>query len=836
VIRVAAQTLGARWVSFIGTGAALLLGVAQVAAMGLLVMSVFNTPHRPAERFASAPAVVQPSDPNWNPAHNDPGVLSLASGKGISPQLATKLAATGPTVVDRSFYGQVAGGPANEVGHPWPAAGFGGYRLTAGRPPASDTEIVVPTGEASVGQRVSTLTAAGAVTFTVCGTVSPVSWETAVFVTESEAARLSPRIDDVVALGPLARVRAAVAGAQATVLTGPARHDADPSQVRDTRALDDTVTLVPVMAGVAGVTAAFVVASTFAFAVVQRRRELALLRAVGATPDQVRRMVRGEALMVGSVASVLGVGLGIAGAQWLTDLLVNLGITPAWFRISLSASWTVLAPLAGAFIIGVLVALGGAAAAARRAGTVQPIEALREASADAGAWTPGRRLLGSIGLVGGGAWAAWIAAGDPGTVLSPNTYVMSLTIPVVAAAMLAPLAVGQVARTLMLPFRNAPGPVAVLVRESVLTGRGRAGATAAPILLTIGLAFSLLAATSSLGAARDDAARSQASAPYALVPDGTPGVTSQAVARTAAIPGVRIVAPLPTSIFTPDGPGRRGGLLMSQNNALVVDLAALRQTIKLPGVSGSLTGLNDDSMVVADLWGWPVGSRVPLYLPDGEAVTLRVAATYHVVRGDDVAYLPERFAAAAAYSGNGLAADAYLSFAPGTNLGAALAAVREAAIGTGARLVTRDQLVSEESRYSAHLVNVRQESTALIILLFCFIAILNTLLMATADRRRDLAVLRTVGATPRQVLRFFVCESLLVIAASVVLALAATAVNLAALWIALRRLFGDGQISAPYSLIACVTAVSGLLALIGTIVPVSAALRARTVHLVSAGE
>jgi putative ABC transport system permease protein len=83
------------------------------------------------------------------------------------------------------------------------------------------------------------------------------------------------------------------------------------------------------------------------------------------------------------------------------------------------------------------------------------------------------------------------------------------------------------------------------------------------------------------------------------------------------------------------------------------------------------------------------------------------------------------------------------------------------------------------------------------ILLFCFIAILNTTLMATADRRRDLAALR----------------------------------------IALRRLSGDGFISAPYLLIAG-AAVSGLLALIGTVVPVGAARRGvpGPVHPVSASE
>lgn len=833
MIRVAAQTLRARWASFLGTAAALVFGVAQVAAMGLLLMGVFHLPAQPVQRFAAAPAVVQPDDPAWNAAHHDPGVLSLPAAEGISAPLLRKLSATGPTVVDRSFYAQLRGGPASEVGHPWPAARFGGYRLTAGAPPSSGTQVVVPAGEGTVGETVTVLTASRVARYTVSGTVSPVGWEHALFFTEAEAARLSPRVDDVVALGPLDRIRAAVAGAQATVLTGDERHQADPAQAADARALDDTVTLLPVMAGVAGTVAVFIVASTFAFAVVQRRRELALLRAVGATPGQARRMVQGEALLVGVVASVLGTGLGLLGAQWLTGLLVRMRITPSWFHVGLSMRWTVLAPLAGAFLVGVLVAAGGAVLAAGRASAVQPVEALREAAADAGGWTPGRRLLGVIVTGGGVAWAATIAVGDPATVLSPNTYVLSLTLPVLAAAVIAPLAAGPLAKVLLWPFRNSPGPTAMLVRESVLTARRRAGATAAPALLAIGLAFSLLAATNSLGAARDSQARDQVSAPYALAPDGTPGISPAVAGQVARVPGVRVTALLPTSIFTPDGTDRDGGPRLSQNDALVVSAGSLPQAMRLPGVTGSLAGLNDGSMVTPDTWGWPAGARIPVHTTDGHVVTLRVAATYHAVRGGDLAYLPERFAATAAYAGNGLMKNVYVSFAPGTGRAAALAAVRRATDGAGARLVTRDQLAASESGYSTHLTKVRQESTAVVIMLFCFIAILNTLLMATAERRRDLAVLRTVGATPRQVLRFFVAESLLVTAIGLVLATAATAVNLGALRVALLRLFGSGPISVPYLVIAGVVAVSVVLAMAGTVLPVGAALCARTVHLVN---
>lgn len=121
------------------------------------------------------------------------------------------------------------------------------------------------------------------------------------------------------------------------------------------------------MAGVAGVTAIFVVASTFAFAVVQRRREVALLRTVGATPKQVRKMVRNEALLVGTVASAVGTVLGLFGAQLLADMLKSMDVSPEWFTVEPSLHWTVLAPLAAAFLVGLLVAVGGAASAARRA-------------------------------------------------------------------------------------------------------------------------------------------------------------------------------------------------------------------------------------------------------------------------------------------------------------------------------------------------------------------------------------------------------------------------------------------------------------------------------------
>ncbi|MFF1416191.1 ABC transporter permease [Streptomyces sp. NPDC058280] len=826
---MAFQTLRARWVSFLGTVVALVLGVAQVAAMGVLLMTMLDLPDRPAERFARAPAVVLPSDPTWNPAHHDLGIRSLAEAKGVSPELRQKVEATGGTVVDRSFYAQLEGGSKDQVGHPWPVARFGGYALADGKQPSSDKEIVVPADQARTGDEVTVLTAAGVGRYTVSGTVPPVGWEDAVFFSDTEAARLSPRVEALVALGPAGTVREAV-GKDAEVLTGKDRHKADASEDQDRETLDNTITLVPVMAGVAGTTAIFVVASTFAFAVIQRRREVALLRAVGATPKQARKMVRNEALLVGIFASAVGTVLGLLGAQLLADMLIAMDISPPWFTVEPSLHWTVLAPLAGAFLVGILVALAGAAAAARRAGNIRPIEALREAAVDDTGMTRGRFWLGAAGLVGGVGWTAWIAVGSPASVLSPNTYVLSLMVPVLAAAVLAPLAVGPLAKLLMAPFSRSSGPTAMLVRESVLTSRRRTAATAAPVLLTVGLAFSLLAATDSLGAARDNGLQNQVRSEYALAPDGTPGISPQVIDRVARIDGVQIAAPILTTIYTHDEDR------LEENDGLVVDPAALKRTMDLKVLDGSLDDLDDNSTAVADLWGMDVGSTLKVLMADGQEVDLRIAATYKAMRGEDVAYLPPRFAKTAGYARDGLARRAYISLDPGTDRAAATAAIREAVAGTGANFMTRDQLVASESAYARHLIEVRQRSTAVIILLFCFIAILNTLLMATSDRRRDLAVLRMAGATPRQVVRFFVAESVLVAAIGVVLALVATAVNLAGLWGALLQLFGTTPIVVPYAVVVVVAVVSTLLAVIGTVLPVGAALRARTVQLVGARE
>ncbi|MEV4181850.1 FtsX-like permease family protein, partial [Streptosporangium canum] len=101
------------------------------------------------------------------------------------------------------------------------------------------------------------------------------------------------------------------------------------------------------MAGMGGFVAIFVVAGTFAFAVAQRRRETALLRAIGATPGQVRLLILAESLVIGLLSAVAGCLLGLIMAPAMAAWLTAQGLAPGGFAPSTSPAPLLLAALAG---------------------------------------------------------------------------------------------------------------------------------------------------------------------------------------------------------------------------------------------------------------------------------------------------------------------------------------------------------------------------------------------------------------------------------------------------------------------------------------------------------
>ena len=179
-------------------------------------------------------------------------------------------------------------------------------------------------------------------------------------------------------------------------------------------ALSFVTTFLLVFAGVALTVGAFLIVNTFSILVAQRSRELALLRAIGASRRQVARSVLLEAGVVGLVGSAIGLGLGFVLAVGIKLLFGRIGL-------DLSANELVLQPrtVVVSLGVGLVVTLAAAYLPARRAGRVPPVAAMRDDVALAEGGLRWRIVVGLVLLVAGHR-AGW-PQGSPVSGASPPT-------------------------------------------------------------------------------------------------------------------------------------------------------------------------------------------------------------------------------------------------------------------------------------------------------------------------------------------------------------------------------------------------------------------------------
>ncbi|GGQ07846.1 FtsX family ABC transporter permease [Streptosporangium pseudovulgare] len=759
---------------FAGAFVALFLGVTLVSMTALVFASA--GPRVPA-RYAGtavlvrAPAAVQAdgsflADRPWPPET----VRLLTDRLEAVPGVAA-------AVPDRSFYAQpVTGGrpdPARTEGRPWSSAALAPHRLVSGSPPAGDHEVVVDHALGlAPGSAVTLLTAAGPVPYVVSGTADGPD----LYLGDAAAARLSGGVR-VIGLrtapgADLAAVEAAArtaAGSLGEVLSGDARAALEAKADARTRWIGTQV--LTAVASLSGFAVVFVVASTFAFGVMRRRRDLGLLRAVGATPRQVRRMVHGEALTVGAVAALAGVAAGAALAPVFGGLLVAAGFEPPGFSVRIT-----LWPPAAAFGGGLVVALLGTWSAARRAARVSPLEALREAAADRRPMTRTRSVLGSALTAAGIAVAVAVAGTRPEEIVTLSLLAAMALI--AGIALLAPAVLPPVVRALLWPSSRTRGATWTLVREGSLTAIRRTASTTAPVLITVGFAVLVTGMVQTTAGAFALGRTAVVRAEAVVVPaDGVPGLSDAvvtAVEGTAGRPaggtagggarGAAGGAPLPTTVH-PDGmppqtalgaaaweTGRSGG--------------APRTGTDSPGGADRARGSGDlpegregsggpGTVVVARRVaaerGWRAGDTIRLVFEDGRAESLRVVA----VAGDaPTAFLLPRDVVRA-HDPSALTPEILL---PGPAPGAdRLGPLGAGALGPAAYAASsRDEDDRLVWLFTLVLVGTAVGYTG--------VAVANTLFMAASGRVREFRVLRASGATPRQVLGVVAAESVLVTA------------------------------------------------------------------------
>ncbi|MEU9994280.1 FtsX-like permease family protein [Streptomyces sp. NPDC050848] len=635
--------------------------------------------------------------------------------------------------------------------------------------------------------------------------------------------------------GPAAEVRTLV-GDRAQVLTGDERRRADPEPERDAEALVAVNALLGTAGGVTTFVSVFVVASTFAFAVALRRREFGLLRTAGATPGQVRRMLLAEAAGVGMLASAAGCALGGWAAPWLARVLVDGGLAPEWFAIG-GAAW----PFHVAFWTGVTVALAGAFAASRRAGKVSPAAALREADVDADVLPLGRALLGTGLLVTGAGLLVWTCVTEPSELLKRKTYTTLPMLLITGVALLAPLLVRPVARALRLP-----GATGMLVRENSAAAVRRTAAVAAPVLVTVALAGSLLGSAATVTGTKAAEAREQTRAEWVVT-----GEDLRPVPGTSATGA--------TSVFVRDG----AEALVKYGARAVSDPAAFAELTRLPVVAGDVADLDDGSIVVNEEFERrSVGDVVQVWRADGSGpVGLRVVAVLALGTGDNGPYVTranapgsvvdridargvdaetpavaggtvrsvDREAAGGtvrvvgAETSAGAGAGGTVRGMDGEALAAAGGTVRdmdrEALAAAGGTVRSVDEWAAATHPTSSPETRLGMLLVLGIALVYTVIALANTLLMATSVRGGELAALRLAGATRAQILRVVTGESALAVAIGATLGLAVTAVCLAVQGTALATLSAPVALSLPWPALAATATTCALVAATASALP-----------------
>ncbi|PKT70444.1 ABC transporter permease, partial [Streptomyces populi] len=745
MLSTALRTLRTRWVTFVGSFVALCLGVALIAVMGLVLASSRDAPGRVPERFAAAPVVVKGQDTLEVPTPIGVRSQKLARPRAVPDDTVAKLRGLGTVVEDRSFAVRAEGGPADLVGHPWSTAAFAPYELGTGRAPEAADEVVVSGDWARAGTRVRT----GGGTVRVVGTVAGLGFEDAVFYTDARAAELSPRSLQLVVDADAATVREALRGSEGVqVLTGDARRYADADPDRDGEALTAMNAMFGTAGGVTGFVSVFVVASTFAFAVAQRRREFGLLRTAGATPGQLRRMVLLEALVLGVLASAAGCVLGSHGAPRLVEWAVDEGLAPRWFTVG-DHVW----PYHLAFWTGLSVALCGVLAASWRAGRTGPAEALREASVDTRPMTRGRRLFGTALLIAAVVMPVLDLVTDPGNLLQRKTYVSRPMLLITAVALLAPVLVRPSARLVAWLPARLPGACGMLVRENAATAIRRTAAVAAPVLVTVALAGSLLGADAVLDEARATEVRERTTADFVVTAAGGAGFDGATLRRLRAVSGTEVSASSSSAVYVLED-----GVALVRSDARAVEPGPLAATTRLPLAAGRVNGLDDDSIIVNEEWEkHTVGERVDVWLGDGTRRSLRIAAVMTVGTGDNGVYVTPRNAPAAPVD----RVDVRLE--DGADPAAAAAGLRRAVRASGGEVLTGDAWVRAAYPETDRTTRAGFFLVLGIALLYTGISLAGTMVMATSDRVRELAVLRLAGATRWQVLRLVGAEALMVV-------------------------------------------------------------------------
>jgi putative ABC transport system permease protein len=487
---------------------------------------------------------------------------------------------------------------------------------------------------------------------------------------------------------------------------------------------------------------ALVIFNTFATTATQRRRELALLRALGATRFQI--VISGviEALAIGLLGAVLGVIAGPFVALAVRGLFAGAGVGVAGGALTVSAR-TVVTGLG----VGVLVSLLAALLPALRAGRAAPIEALRTSYGAVDRRRPRLwmvlRFIVSAGLGAGGLILTLTASGDRDQRLVLCGIGGGLVL--IAALILGPLAV---AALVWLSGRRRSDPIFELAREQALVDSGRTALSGSSLMIGIALTLVISVYVSGLRSATRSAIRQTVVGDVVVESqDAAQPIPAASVRAVAAVPDLAAVSALKTlTARIPDA----GSVQVAGVDP--TSWPKVYRFIWARGQAASISRLGAGQVLVevdtARAAGVTVGSPLTVINPTGRRLTLTVAGVYRdsgLLKGITVplAYFDQAF-------NQPQLQDVFVTLSGSVSRRVALGALRRA-LTRFPGVVVRDQR-GLAARLAANVTNVVDLLYALLGLavLMSLLGIGGSLNLMVETRSGELGILRALGMTPRQ--------------------------------------------------------------------------------------
>ncbi|WP_316748899.1 ABC transporter permease [Streptomyces herbicida] len=501
-----------------------------------------------------------------------------------------------------------------------------------------------------------------------------------------------------------------------------------------------------VFAGIALFVGTFIIANTFTMLVAQRTKELALLRAVGASRRQVTRSVLIEAFVVGAVAGVTGLVAGIGIGAGLRSLLGSFGA-------SVPDGPLVITPgtVATALAVGIVITMLAAWLPGRRAAKIPPVAAM--SSVHAKATTKSLVLRNTLGaLFSAAGIAVVLAATSMDADAAQGPMGIGAVLLIIGVFILTPL----LSRPLIAaaaPVLRAFGVSGKLARQNSVRNPRRTAATASALMIGLTLITGMTVMAGSLQTSIDKMAGSAIRADYVVSMANRGPLSPDVATKIAATDGVTASSPLRNGESRIDGATE---FLTGVNASAIARLMDLEVDAGTFEVGGTQVVVDKDK---AKEYGWKAGSDFTVHYEDGKAQKLTVAGIYE---GNDML--------------NGIILDnklltphlsdpadmqVWVKTADGAT-GTAKDKL-EKALGSNPAIKVQDKqdISNDIAKMFTLMLNMVYGLLGMAVIV-AVLGVINTLAMSVFERSQEIGMLRAIGLDRKSVKRMVRLESLVI--------------------------------------------------------------------------